>query len=165
MNRLLLPLLAVVGLAGCVVHHVGPPPPPPAPAPVPVRAFYYGEHALPGGGWCYVDGPHEHDFFPQQAEYYAVDQGYYVWRGPVAVTYYAGHPMPGGGWCPIPGPHVHEYFPPRDDAWVFRPGHGYLYRGPYSSARPPPAHYWVRPVPAPVRRVPVGAARPAVPAP
>jgi hypothetical protein len=114
--------------------------------------LYYGEHGLPGGGWCYLEGPHEHGFYPEQPDRYVYDGGYYYWQAPVAITYYAGHPLPGGGWCYLGGPHVHEYVPPRDASWVYAPGRGYVYRGPYHAARPPPASYWVRPAPAPAYR-------------
>jgi hypothetical protein len=154
----LLPLVALLG-AGCVVHTLPPPepaePPPPPPEQAPVAApesvFYYGEHALPGGGWCYLEGPHEHDFYPQHPDYYVNDGGYYYWRGPLVISYYAGHPLPGGGWCTISGPHVHNYYPPREYHvhWAFTPGRGYVYRGPYTAVRPPPRTYWVRPAPAP----------------
>src|SRR3990172_6727612 len=108
MRRLvLLPLVALLR-PPCILHpRSAPPPPPPPPryepAPVvppgPARGlYYYGEHALPGGGWCYLEGPHEHDFYPERAEHYAHEGGYYYWRGPLVVTYYAGHPLPGGGW-------------------------------------------------------------------
>src|SRR6266498_4101925 len=154
----LLPLFALL-LSGCVVHAVArpyPPPPVEPPPEAPLRVFYYGEHRLPGGGWCYAEGAHEHEFYPEHPEYFAFENGYYFWRGggPVAITYYEGHPLPGGGWCYIAGPHVHDYFPPRDTFWVFTPGRGYYYRGPYSAARPAPAHYWVRPAPAPAYRAP-----------
>ena len=31
--------------------------------------YYYGNHFIPdaaGGGWCYVDGPHTHDYVPDR---------------------------------------------------------------------------------------------------
>ncbi len=165
MKRLALSALVALVGSGCVVHAVAPEPLPPepppvayAPAPAPppmTRVFYYGEHALPGGGWCYIDGTHEHDFYPERADYYAYENGYYLWRGPLVINYYAGHPLPGGGWCYIAGPHVHDYYPPRDTYWLFTPGRGYVYRGPYSAVRPAPAHYWGRPAPAPVYRAPL----------
>src|SRR3990172_12112801 len=86
MRRLvLLPLVALLG-AGCIVHARSAPPPesyeppyePPPPAPPPYEPapvltprparglYYYGEHAPPGGGWCYLEGPHEHDFYPER---------------------------------------------------------------------------------------------------
>jgi hypothetical protein len=163
--------LSVLILSGCVVRTVTAPPPPVAvvPAPEP-RAFYYGEHAYPDGGWCYVYGPHEHDFYPQPGNY-VYDGSYYYWRAPVVVTYYAGHPLPAHGWCGIAGAHHHDYAPPRDAYWSHVPGRGHVYRGPYTAARPPPRTYWTQPapppahwqrvrspVPAPVRPEPVVAA-------
>src|SRR5689334_24831549 len=132
MKPVVLGLSLLLGLTGCVVRTVSVPPPPPAPpvvvAPTPVpRVHYFGEHTLPGGDWCYVDGPHEHDFYPQVGESYVYDGTYYYWRAPVVITYYAGHPVPGGGWCTLAGPHRHEYVPPRDTYWVHVAGRGYVY--------------------------------------
>ena len=156
MRRLAL-AVAVLSLSGCVVTAGTVVPVPPPVAPGPVEVWYGGQHAVPpalGGGWCWVDGPHVHDYFPDPICSYAFADGFYYWRGPVLFTYYGGHPLPGGGWCYIAGPHVHNYYPPRDTYWVFTPGRGYLYRGPYSAARPAPAHYWVRPAPPRVYRAP-----------
>ena len=73
MRRILVLPLAVLVLGGCVVRYRTPPvayvpppevayaPPPevayaPPPQAAPLSVAYYGEHALPGGGWCYLDG-------------------------------------------------------------------------------------------------------------
>ncbi|HEY6105553.1 MAG TPA: hypothetical protein VIV59_06205, partial [Anaeromyxobacteraceae bacterium] len=171
MNRFaLLPLAALVA-AGCVVHtreyvpqpgQEQPPPPPPQvveppyvpqpePQPMPppppppmVRVFYGGQHMIPaamGGGWCYLSAPHEHDYWPDNLDWYVFNDGYYFWRGPYQFTYYAGHPLPGGGWCFISGYHHHDYFPPQDEHWNWR-GNYYVYIGPYTRTRPPPPTYW-----------------------
>ena len=42
--------------------------------------WYYGEHFIPdavGGGWCYLDGPHTHDYYPDNDDHYLVEGGYY----------------------------------------------------------------------------------------
>jgi hypothetical protein len=164
---LLAPLLALV--AGCIVR-AGPPvyaspppepppppvyapPPPPPPQPQPVLVWYGGQHYVPesmGGGWCYVEGPHQHPYYPDQYDRYVVQNNVYYWSAPLAITFYAGHPLPGGGWCYIAGPHLHDYYPPHESTWAWRRGYGYVYSGPYSHERPPPPHYWPRAAPRPI---------------
>ena len=94
-----------------------------------------------GGGWCYFDGPHVHDYFPEPLDWYAFDDGFFFWRGPVAFTYVGGHPMPGGGWCFIDVPHRHDYVPPYGGGFTWR-GTGWIYGGPWSPSRPPPPTWW-----------------------
>jgi hypothetical protein len=150
MKRALLVLAPVLILAGCIVR-VGPPV---AYRPAPAEVAYYGQHFIPeseGGGWCYLDGPHTHVYVPDHEDWYEQDGGYWYYRGPLQFTYYAGHPMPGGGWCFITGPHFHDYYPPRSTEWAWRRGQGYVYQGPYRPERPPPVHYWPRPLPLPPR--------------
>ena len=156
MNRFALLTLATLLGAGCVVHtreyvtspgqeQYVPPPPQPVPEPMPppapmVRVFYGGQHMIPaaaGGGWCYISVPHEHDYWPDNLDWYAFNDGYYFWRGPYQFSYYSGHPLPGGGWCFISGYHHHNYFPPQDEHWHWRGNH-YVYVGPYSRTRPAP---------------------------
>ncbi len=114
---LTLPLLL---LAACVVRQYSYPPgyeppppqpvavavaPAPAPAPAPVAAplqvWYAGPHFVPdayGGGWCYEEGAHFHDYYPDRPDVYVVENGYYAYRGPWEFLYVDGHPLPGGGW-------------------------------------------------------------------
>ena len=166
MKRLALTLAVALLGAGCVVHtppasvqyteYSSPPPvavapPPPAPA---TQVYYHGEHFIPdayGGGWCYEDGPHVHDYYPDRADAYYVQGGYYYYNGPYEFSYMDGHPVPGGGWCYVRGRHAHDYNPPRGADWRWLRSSGYVYRGPYRPTRPPPATYWprVRPAPAP----------------
>src|SRR4051794_13964288 len=62
--------------------------PPPAPAPVyvapaPVEVWYYGQHFVPdqaGGGWCFLDGAHLHDYYPANYNHFDFDGGYYYYR-------------------------------------------------------------------------------------
>ena len=156
MKRSLLPLLAPVLLGGCYVSsgpyqpaYANAPPPAPAYAPPPpLQISYWDQHFIPeayGGGWCYLSGPHTHEYGPDQADYYVLDNGYYYYRGPFEFTYDSGHPLPGGGWCPYSGPHRHDYYPPQSADWRWRAGSGWYYQGHYNPSRPPPPAYWPRP--------------------
>jgi hypothetical protein len=142
------------------------------------EVYYYGNHFIPdsaGGGWCYIDGPHQHDYFPERDDYYDYDQGYYWYRGPFLFAFFGGHPFPGGSWCFVNGPHQHDYHPPAGSDWRWNRT-GYVYQGSFRPERPPPASYWarpaprqdwrsnrptVRPAPAPARRPSRDAVRPA----
>jgi len=168
--RTLVLILPMVLLAGCIVRAT------PygtygtySSAPVVAESrgdiYYYGNHFIPenvGGGWCYVDGPHTHDYFPDRDDYYDYDQGYYWYRGPFEFSFLGGHPLPGGGWCFLGGPHRHDYFPPRGAEWRWNRT-GYVYEGPYRPNRPPPASYWSRPAPRPDWRSHRPSVRPAPP--
>jgi hypothetical protein len=111
MKRLLLVLAPLALLAGCVVR-TGPYVPVAQPVVVsqpPPRAevYYYGQHFIPdeyGGGWCYVDGPHSHEYYPDRSDWYEQDGGYFYYRGPFEFGYYTGHPLPGGGRLGRKGP-------------------------------------------------------------
>src|SRR5574341_582777 len=92
MNRSVLLSLAALVASGCVVRTYVPapePPPqvvvqPPAPPPPTVRVFYGGQHMIPasaGGGWCYIGVPHEHEYWPDNLDWYVFNDGYYFWRG------------------------------------------------------------------------------------
>ncbi|MGB8932630.1 MAG: hypothetical protein WCC48_15405 [Anaeromyxobacteraceae bacterium] len=120
----------------------------PAPAPR-AEVYYYGNHFIPesaGGGWCYIDGPHTHDYYPERDDWFAYDQGYYWYQGPFMFSFFGGHPLPGGGWCFINGPHQHDYYPPSGGDWRWNRT-GFVYQGQYRPSRPPPAAYWPRPAP------------------
>ncbi len=161
MRRLAL-TLTLLALSGCVVTTSTVVPDAPPPPPQVVEVWYGGQHGVPasvGGGWCYYDGPHVHDYFPEPLDWYAFADGFYFWRGPVTYTYVGGHPMPGGGWCFIDVPHRHDYVPPYGGGFTWR-GSGWIYGGPYSSARPPPPTWWNY---APPRPPPPGAVRPPPP--
>jgi hypothetical protein len=153
MKRLLLVAATAILASGCVVHSAasrpvyGPAPvyaPPPAPAPAAVF-WYHGQHFVPdelGGGWCYADGPHRHDYAPDRVDAYELNEGYYYYRGPYVFSYHGGHPVPGRGWCYVRGPHTHEYFPPDGADFAWNRGRGWTYRGAWRPNRPPPASYW-----------------------
>src|SRR5512133_442663 len=144
-----LPLLLLITATGCVVPAYQPVTyrPPPAPPPR-AQVWFSGNHPIPeavGGGWCYVDGPHQHDYRAEREDYFRVDRGYFTYSGPSVYFYFDGHPMPGGGWCMVRGRHSHDYVAPHDNDWEWARGNGFRYRGPYNMQRPPPPNYWVRP--------------------
>jgi hypothetical protein len=162
MRRILYLAPALMLLAGCVVHHVVPTEtsyvPPPAPMPVvsepapTADVWYYDPHFMPedyGGGWCYAEGPHRHDFYPDAVDHYVYSSGHYYYSGPLVFLYVAGHPVPGGGWCHHSGRHQHDYVPPSNRDFKWNRGHGWRYTGEYRATRPPPPSYWARPVPLP----------------
>lgn len=178
MNRLLVAAASLALLSACIVVPVAGEPdtsPAPAPRPPPPRVtvvetapevWYYGPHFIPedrGGGWCYEDGAHTHDYYPDHPDAYVVERGYYSYAGPSVFTYYEGHPLPGGGWCTIRGPHTHEFYPPPRAGFSWHQGRGYVYEGAYRSQRPPPPAFWPRPTV--VYRAPPPARLPAAPAP
>jgi hypothetical protein len=162
--RYLVLALPLALLAGCIVR-TGPYRTYGSPAPAPYAApraevYYYGNHFIPesaGGGWCYIDGPHTHDYYPERDDWYDYDQGYYWYRGPFLFSFFGGHPLPGGSWCFIQGPHQHDYYPPAGSDWRWNRT-GFVYEGSYRPNRPPPPTYWARPAP----RVDWGASRPRV---
>ena len=154
--------LLPLAVAGCIVvpanqRPVAYQPPPPevqsAPPPQQAQVWYFGEHFIPdrlGGGWCYDQAAHVHDYYPDQPNAYVVDSGYYYYRGPLVFTYVEGHPLPGGGWCTIRSHHTHDYAPPASRDFEWRRGRGWAYVGSYRPNRPPPANYWpVRTAPQP----------------
>ena len=138
MNRRLA-WIALLGITtgGCVVHHthrhataLPPAAPPPAPVVVapppvpPLQVWYHDEHFIPdrlGGGWCYEDGPHVHEYYPDRVDAYDVQGGYYYYNGPYEFLYVDGHPVPGGAWCYARGRHAHDA-----DARLFLVGPGLM---------------------------------------
>ena len=136
MKRLLLIAATAVLASGCVVHTAasrpvyGPAPEYAPPAPAPAAVFWYhGQHFVPdelGGGWCYADGPHRHDYAPDHVDAYELSEGYYYYRGPYVFSYLGGHPVPERGWCYMRGPHTHEYFPPDGADFAWNRGRGWI---------------------------------------
>ncbi|HCF62570.1 MAG TPA: hypothetical protein DFS52_31850, partial [Myxococcales bacterium] len=112
------------GLGACV-HTVDRRPvvyetPPPEPQQIIVQTSptyrYWGAHLIPdawGGGWCLIEGVHDHDYAPVYPEHYRYESGVYYYSAPVVVTYWDVHPDPYGGWCYLHGSHTHNYHPPR----------------------------------------------------
>jgi hypothetical protein len=88
-----------------------------------VQYVYYGAHPIPsylGGGMCYINGRHIHEYPPENeyAFYYYENTYFYIGT---SITYYGPHPIPpqfGGGICMIHGYHTHNYYPS---------GGGYVY--------------------------------------
>jgi hypothetical protein len=118
---------------------------------------YLSQHPLPrkmGGGFCYIDVPHVHDFGPSDPRMYRqVDgQNYFVgdpapfdYEGPrhafygphpiVETNVQFGHPE----YCYLQGPHYHWYEPPPQASFELRGG-AYWYTGTYE-----PTYYEQRP--------------------
>jgi hypothetical protein len=114
---------------------------------------YYGPHPVPydqvtgqGGGYCYTEGPHTHDYLPFDEHLFRVYNGYYYfvgdpvdfgWNRPV-YTYQANHPIPvnyGSGYCYITWPHRHGYEPIGLAGFTFLNG-SYVFTGTW------PTDYW-----------------------
>src|SRR6185503_7582282 len=73
----------------------------------------YGGHPVPteyGGGWCFIDNDHWHEYQPA-AQSYSYSGSYYTYVGPTEVWYYDYHPIPTGGSCHMHGRHSHGYTP------------------------------------------------------
>jgi hypothetical protein len=118
---------------------------------------YMSQHPLPrklGGGFCYIDAPHVHDFGPSDPRMYRqVDGEYYFvgdptpfdYQGP-RTAYYGPHPVVEANvqlgqpvYCYLQGPHYHSYEPPAQASFELRGG-AYWFTGTYA-----PAFYDQRP--------------------
>jgi hypothetical protein len=118
---------------------------------------YMSQHPLPrklGGGFCYIDVPHVHDFGPSDPRMYRqVDGEYYFvgdptpfdYQGP-RTAYYGPHPIVDAdvqlgqpAYCYLQGPHFHAYAPPPQAAFELRGG-AYWFTGTYD-----PTYYDQRP--------------------
>ena len=118
---------------------------------------YVSQHPVPhkfGGGFCYIDVPHVHNYGPADPRMYreSNDQFYFVgdpapfdYDGP-RYTYYGGHPVAEAEvrlghpvYCYIQGPHYHWYQPPAQAQFQLSGG-AYWYVGNY-----PPSYYDERP--------------------
>jgi hypothetical protein len=81
----------------------------------PVVQRYSGPHpvnASAGGGWCYLDGIHEHDYLPAKRDWYRTEGGVLYLAAPIEVRYWDVHPDNLAGWCYAHGAHAHDYPPP-----------------------------------------------------
>jgi hypothetical protein len=128
---------------------------------VPARAHnvvrYMSQHPLPrkvGGGFCYIDVAHVHDFGPSDPRMYRqVDGQYYFvgdpspfeYQGP-RYAYYGAHPVVEANvsfgqpvYCYLQGPHYHWYQPTAQASFELRGG-AYWYTGSYE-----PVYYEQRP--------------------
>jgi hypothetical protein len=118
---------------------------------------YMSQHPLPrkvGGGFCYIDVSHVHDFGPSDPRMYRqIDGQYYFvgdpspfnYEGPRS-AYYGPHPIVEANvqfghpeYCYLQGPHYHSYAPPPQASFEQRGG-AYWYTGNYE-----PAYYDQRP--------------------
>jgi hypothetical protein len=118
---------------------------------------YLSQHPLPrkmGGGFCYIDVAHVHDFGPSDPRMYRqVDGQYYFvgdpspfeYQGP-RYAYYGAHPVVEARvafgqpvYCYLQGPHYHWYQPPPQASFELRGG-AYWFTGTYE-----PVYYDQRP--------------------
>jgi hypothetical protein len=118
---------------------------------------YMSQHPIPrkmGGGFCYIDAPHVHDFGPSDPRMYRqVDGQYYFVGDPTPFDYdgprhafYGNHPVVEANvqfgrpeYCYLQGPHYHWYEPPAQASFEMRGG-AYWYVGAYE-----PVYYDQRP--------------------
>jgi hypothetical protein len=123
------------------------------------RVSYLGLHPLPkshGGGVCYIEGPHVHDFAPDKLQYRDHDGHHFFVGDPVAYGYdgpkyaYKGHhPIHvhevmnddeiDVEFCYLDGPHYHYFSPPLEADFKVV-GEAYFFVGTppkgYAEARP-----------------------------
>lgn len=101
--------LAAILLSACKVVYY-------QPYPSSVEYIYYGHHPIPsylGGGMCYINGRHIHNYPPENVNAYYYYEDTYFFIGPT-IAYFGPHPIPpafGGGVCLIHGYHTHNYYP------------------------------------------------------
>jgi hypothetical protein len=118
---------------------------------------YMSQHPMPrklGGGFCYIDAPHYHDFAPSDPRMYRQIDGQYYFVGDPAPfdyqgprhSFYGPHPVAEVGvqggqpvYCYLQGPHYHWYQPPPQAQFELRGG-AYWYTGTYE-----PGYYEQRP--------------------
>jgi hypothetical protein len=118
---------------------------------------YLSQHPVPhkfGGGFCYIDVPHVHNYMPGDRRMYRENHGQYYFVGDPApfdydgprYAYFGAHPMAEAEirlghpvFCYIKGPHFHWYQPPPQAQFKLTGG-AYWYVGAF-----PPAYYDDRP--------------------
>jgi hypothetical protein len=118
---------------------------------------YLSQHPLPrkmGGGFCYIDVSHVHDFGPSDPRMYRQVDGQFYFVGDPAPfdydgprhAYYGPHPIVEANvqlghpeYCYLQGPHYHAYEPPAQASFELRGG-AYWYTGNYE-----PVYYEQRP--------------------
>ena len=75
----------------------------------PFQFTFYAGHPLPGGGWCFISGPHHHDYYPPQGAEWRWHAGRgYIYAGP----YQPSRPPPPTYWV-RPAPPPPRVIPPR----------------------------------------------------
>lgn len=118
---------------------------------------YVSQHPVPhkyGGGFCYIDVPHVHNYAPGDPRMYRESNGQYYFVGDPApfdydgprFSYYGAHPVVDAQvqfghpiYCYIKGPHYHGYQPPPQAQFQLSGG-AYWYVGKF-----PQAYYDERP--------------------
>ena len=118
---------------------------------------YLSQHPVPhkfGGGFCYIDVPHVHNYPPGDARMYRENDGQLYFVGDPApfgydgprFSYYGAHPVVDAEvrfghpiYCYIKGPHYHWYQPPAHTHFELSGG-AYWYVGNF-----PPSYYAERP--------------------
>jgi hypothetical protein len=118
---------------------------------------YVSQHPVPhkfGGGFCYIDVPHVHNYPPDDPRMYRENNGQFYFMGDPApfnyegprYAYYGAHPVAEAqirlghpAYCYIKGPHYHWY-QPAAQAQFQMSGGAYWYVGSF-----PPAYYDERP--------------------
>jgi hypothetical protein len=118
---------------------------------------FVSQHPVPhkfGGGFCYIDVPHVHNYGPEDPRMYREANGQHYFVGDPApfaydgprYSYYGAHPVAEAEvrfghpvYCYIKGPHYHWYQPPPQAQFQLTGG-AYWYVGNF-----PPAYYDERP--------------------
>jgi hypothetical protein len=118
---------------------------------------FVSPHPVPhkfGGGFCYIDVPHVHNYLPEDPRMYREDHGQFYFVGDPApfgyegqrYAYYGAHPVVDAElhfghpvFCYIKGPHFHWYQPPPQAQFQLSGG-AYWYVGPF-----PRVYYAERP--------------------
>jgi hypothetical protein len=118
---------------------------------------FLSQHPVPhkfGGGFCYIEVPHVHNYAPEDPRMYRETNGQFYFVGdPVPFdydgprySYYGAHPVVDAEaqfghpiYCYIKGPHYHGYQPPPQAQFQLSGG-AYWYVGKF-----PPAYYDERP--------------------
>ena len=118
---------------------------------------YLSQHPVPhkfGGGFCYIEIPHVHNYPPDDPRMYRENNGQFYFVGDPApfnydgprYSYYGAHPVVDAEvqlghpiYCYIKGPHYHWYQPPSQAQFQLSGG-AYWYVGNF-----PPSYYDERP--------------------
>ena len=159
MIRILALAMALSAFSGCVVHRVygG------YTRTAPLYYYYSGQHPISdgyGGGWCFLDGRHTHEYIPDSNAYVYADN-YYRYTGPRVYWYWDNHPVSSGGYCGVPGRHWHDYYPDTLTYYFWDRGRGsYVYNGPTNVHAATPGSGYTVPANRPPTYVPPPATRP-----
>lgn len=142
--------LAGLALGGCYattttsgpMYEPAPPPPVYAAQPAAPVYRYFGPHPIPlslGGGWCWIEGAHDHEYLISEPRHFTYVGGVYRYVGPYNCSFSGQHPVAGGGWCYINYPHSHDYCPSPEYRSYYqwdRVHHAYTYQSNGHQATP-----------------------------